>query len=244
MAKTIIIVEDNNDKYTFEAIIRHMQLSDDLSVQDTPDIDWEFVSAEKNADEPTALIAGLRSLKNDIFNEKYDKIAIIQDIDNNSKENRLRLVNNAFKVAYPSEYQEITDTNILVPFNFIQDSDDVEITVQVACHFVGLTTDEIKKGEIEDILKAIKTQPSPLADCIDEHLPKCMQVSEEELRDKDLVKLWINHYQRYDTLPKKKRNFRATTWENVMTKRAFLFDFNRDEITDLRELKFFLKMMI
>ena len=246
MAKTIIIVEDNNDKYTFEAIIRHIHLSDNLLVQDTPDIDWEFVSAEKNAEEPTALIAALRGLQNDIFKEKYDKIAIVQDIDFNSKENRLLLVNTAFQTAYPVEYQEITDTNTLVPFSFIQDDAGMEepLTVLVACHFVGLTKNGIKQGEIEDILKAVKAQPSPLADCIDEHLPECMKVSEEKLRDKDLVKQWINNYQRYDTLQKKKRNYKATQWENVMAKRADIFDFNRDEVTDLKELKDFLLMMI
>ena len=99
------------------------------------------------------------------------------------------------------------------------------------------------QGEIEDILKAVKAQPSPLADCIDEHLPECMKVSEEELSDKDLVKLWINNYQRYDTLQKKKRNYKATQWENVMAKRAIIFDSNRDEVTDLKELKDFLLMM-
>ena len=248
MAKTIIIVEDNNDKFTFEAIIRHMRLSDNLLVRDAPypDIDWEVVSAEKNAEQPTRLIAVFEGLRNDIRNETYDKIAIIQDIDNNSKENRLLLVNTAFEAAYPAEYQEITDTNILVPFSFIEDVEGVEerLTVHVACHFVGLTKNGIKQGEIEDILKAVKAQPSPLADCIDEHLPECMKVSAEELRDKDLVKGWINNYQRYNTLQKKERNEKATKWENVMGKRADIFDFNRDEVADLKELKDFLLIMI
>jgi hypothetical protein len=100
------------------------------------------------------------------------------------------------------------------------------------------------KGEIEDLLKAIKSFPSPLADCIDSKLPQCLQENLiEDLRDKDLIKLWINNYQRYDTLAKDKRTAKFTKWENVMKDRSDIFDFGKDSVPELVKLKEYLLMV-
>lgn len=239
MAKTLIIVEDDSDKYTFEAIIRHIHLQNNLSVATTPNIDWKLIADENNPQKPTALIKALNSLRNDISNEKYDKIGIIKDMDTNSKEDRLLLVNNALREAYPDEAQELVDVNSPVSFNFQQNSTGNNLAIKFACYFVHLNN----RGEIEDILKAIKTEPSPIADCIDSHLPECLEVNnDDELREKDLVKLWFNHYQRYDTLPKEKRKSPYTTTQYIMENRVHLFDFDKD-IVELNELKTFLSMM-
>lgn len=75
-----------------------------------------------------------------------------------------------------------------------------EQTIQIGCYFVNYQG----KGEIEDILKAIKTQKPPIADCVDKLLPECLKINnEKDLREKDLIKLWIIHYHRYDTWAKK-----------------------------------------
>ena len=116
-----------------------------------------------------------------------------------------------------------------------------EIEVKVACFFVGLNGN----GEIEDLLKAIKSQSSPLADCIHENLPHCLEVHGiTDVNDKELVKLWLNNYQRYDSLAKKERTASNTKWESVMMKRGTkLFDFSKDEVPELHALKVFLRMM-
>ena len=163
-------------------------------------------------------------------------------MDNSTQEEMLLRVNKALKSAYPLEYQEISSQNESVAFQFKQNSTDDILTVYFSCHFVGIYSNGRKKGEIEDILKAIKLAPSPLADCINNHLPDCLGLSsDEQLSEKDLVKLWINHYQRYDTLTKKDRTGAFTSWKNVMEKRATkLFDFDKN-LTELNELKQFLK---
>ena len=99
MARTLIIVEDDSDKYTFEAIIRHINLQDNLSVTDTPDIEWKRISDESNPEQPTALIKGLKNLLNDISNEKYDKIGIIRDMDTNTKEDQVQRINHDFSMT-------------------------------------------------------------------------------------------------------------------------------------------------
>ncbi len=238
MARTLIIVEDDSDKFTFEAIIRHIHLQDSLAVIETPIIDWKSIAAENNPTKPTALINGLKGLLNDIFIEKYDKVGIVRDMDNSNKADMLFLVNNALKEAYQDSVREIPDVNSLIPINFSQDPPSNTVIVQFACHFVNLNG----KGEIEDILKAIKSQPSPIADCVDSLLPGCLKISEEELREKELVKLWFNNYQRYDTLQKIQRKSPFTTTKHIMENRTDLFDFDKD-IVELNELKSFLQMM-
>lgn len=246
MAKTLILVEDDSDKHTFEAIIRHIKLQDSLSVTIPPPdtvIDWKSIADEKNPLKPSGLIKGLKALRNDINIGKYDKIAIIKDMDTNSKADRLLLVNNALREAYPNEAQPLEDVNSLIPFTFKQE-DSEDTIVHFACYFVHVITDEgACKGEIEDILKAIKMQPSPIADCVDMLLPNCLKANnEDELREKDLVKLWFNNYQRYDTLYKKDRKFPFTTTEFIMKNRTDIFDFDKD-LPEFNELKAFLKRM-
>jgi hypothetical protein len=239
MPKTLIIIEDDSDKHVFEAIIRHIKLQNSLSVIDTPtNTDWKAVADESNVDQPTALIRALKNLLNDISKEKYDKVGIIRDLDDKAKQEKLSLINNALQEAYPNQSQKLSDTNELVPFTFEQNPTGTLLTVHFACHFVSYDG----RGEIEDLLKAIKTKPSPIADCVDKHLPECLQMTEEELREKDLVKLWFNHYQRFDTLPENQRKSPYTTMGHIMTQRTDLFDFDRN-IEELNELKQFLQKM-
>lgn len=73
---------------------------------------------------------------------------------------------------------------------------------------------------------------------------RCFEKLKKALKDKDLVKLWINHYQRYDTLARKNRKDAFTKWENVMKHRSDIFDFSKDEIIELKQLKDFLTMFL
>lgn len=239
MAKTLLIVEDNNDKLIFEAIIRHIKLPE-IEIKE---IEWEFVAKENNPQKPVSLIKRLKTLRPSFSKGIYDKVGIIMDMDNSTISNMLETVNIALQYAYPNDViKKLNSINQFITMRFEQagtNNENCFEDVQFACHFVNLNG----KGEIEDILKAIKKQNSPVADCVDEHLKECLKNKNEELRDKDLVKIWINHYQRYDTLAKEKRNYTNTTWESVMQKRASdLFDFDIDLI-ELNGLKNFLNLM-
>jgi len=240
MAKAKIIVEDKNDKHTYQAIINYIKLQGDLSVSEV-EIEWEVSSAENNPKKPTGLIRTLKSLLNDIRSGSIERIGIVWDIDTDADQ-KFQTVLAALKMAFepdavlklfsrPNEFGSI----------IFDSGTQEEIEVKVACYFVGLNG----KGEIEDLLKAIKSQPSPLADCVDEHLPQCLKSHGiTDVSDKELVKLWINNYQRYDHLTKKDRSVTNTAWENVMLKRGEqLFDFSKAAVPELMQLKSFLKMM-
>jgi len=241
MGKTIIIVEDNNDKYTYEAIINFMTLQNELSVDSSEiDIEWKPSSADANPLKPNGLINTLINLQNDFKKGKFNQIGIVWDLDIMTNVDRIKMIKLAIESAY--QQAEITlfdETNKFGTIIFDKGK-ATEIEIRVAYHFVGLNN----KGEIEDLLKAIKSKPSPLADCVNNKLPICLkELSIDDLRDKDLVKLWINNYQRYDTLLKDNRNAKFTKWENIMKHRSDIFNFNNDNIRELVELKEFLKMM-
>lgn len=247
MAKKFIIVEHDSDKFTFEAIIRHIHAEQEIEVEsaENEDIDWYIRSAEANIQQPTGLKESILDIFTEITKGNCEKIGIIWDLDTFSIEQRIQQINNAISLAAQEAQNEmgitvtwaqnITAINQFCPL--IVDS----IEIQVACHFVHLDG----SGEIENILKAIKSQPSPLADCVDSKLPECLDLQgEKALKDKDLVKLWINHYQRYDTLARKNRKDAFTKWENVMKHRSDIFDFAKDEIIELKQLKDFLTLFL
>lgn len=240
MAKSKIIVEDNNDKYTYQAIIDYIKLQATLSVIEV-EIDWEISSAESNPEKPTGLVKTFKSLLNDIRSGSIERIGVIWDIDTDANQ-KLKTVLTAFNLAFGSDViiNLFTKPNEFGSIIFDSGKPE-EIEIQIACHFVGING----SGEIEDVLKAIKLQASPLADCIDTNLPHCLKANGiTDVNDKELVKLWINNYQRYDNLTKKDRTVANTKWENVMIKRGVqLFDFSRDEVPELKELKAFLEMM-
>ena len=240
MAKAKIIVEDNNDKHTYQAIINHINLQESLSVNQV-EVDWEVSSAETNPEKPTALIRTLKSLLNDIRSGSIERIGIVWDIDADA-EQKLKTVSSAINEAFGTDVivKLFSKPNELGSIVFDSGTPE-EIEVKVACFFVGLND----KGEIEDLLKMIKSKPSPLADCIDKNLPHCLKENGiTDVNDKELVKLWINNYQRYDNLTKKDRTAKNTKWESVMLKRGEqLFDFSKAEGKELVELKAFLNMM-
>ncbi len=247
MAKSFIIVEHDSDKFTFEAIIRHIHAEQEIEVEsaENEDIDWYFRSAEANIEQPTGLKESISDIFTEITKGNCEKIGIIWDLDTFSIEQRIQQINNAISLAAQEAQNEIERT-----VTWVQNITEINqfcplivdgIETQVACHFVGLN----EMGEIEDVLKAIKSRSSELADCVDKHLPTCLDLQgEKALKDKDLVKLWINHYQRYDTLEKKNRKDAFTKWENVMKHRSEIFDFGKDEIIELKQLKDFLTMFL
>ena len=178
---------------------------------------------------------------------KYDKIAVIWDLDNFSFDDRLLQVNNAFDLAINEFKVENSDLvikkdRIERPGSFFNLKFDNK-NIQIACYFVNYQG----KGEIEDVLKAIKSsnKSSLIADCVDSKLPECLGENEQvNLRDKDLVKLWINNYIRYDTLKKKERKEIHTKWDNVMLYRNDIFDFDNENIPEFVELKNFLQEVL
>ena len=189
MSKRYIIVEDDNDKYTFEAIIRNMKIGENIEVESAENednIEWIPKSAENNIEKPTGLKESFESLLREIIKGRCEKIGIIWDLDNLSKKERISQFNTAIELAVAAYRAENSDIVISFPKKIVEtnkfyDLDVDGIVVKIACHFIHFQG----KGELEDLLKAIKAKPSPIADCVDEHLPKCLEQHQKNaLKDK------------------------------------------------------------
>jgi len=94
------------------------------------------------------------------------------------------------------------------------------------------------KGELETVLRKIKSNPSPIADCLEEW-QKCLV--QKKLSQKDFDKLWIQIYQRYDCCSSKEKKQANRKCNNeVSLKEKQIYNFNAT-IPELDRLKSFLK---
>jgi len=228
MKKSLLIVEDKNDEAFFNAIIKHIELQEQIDVTEAISFEYRHIAAEPNPEKPTALINELKSLKNDFAKEKYGKVGIIRDMDNRSTESQLQLINKALKTAYDLSADVCSDENTLNSISIASANNPQEISF--ACHFIGLPNEaNQKQGEIENILKAIKTQPSPIADCFDKNIAQCHPT----ISKKDALKLWFNNYHRYDQPPKLDAS--STSMAGIMARHNNLFDFDSPILADLKK---------
>ena len=95
------------------------------------------------------------------------------------------------------------------------------------------------KGELEDILKTIKTEESLYADCL-EGWKSCLAENQKEVSDKIFNKFWINNYIMYDTCTSSKHRGQKSKYcifEYAMREKD-IWNFDHPI---LKELKDFLK---
>ena len=93
-------------------------------------------------------------------------------------------------------------------------------------------------GELETLLKEIKSTDSPIADCL-ETWQECLK--DKKLSKKDFDKLWIQIYQRYDCCTKKEQTQAGRKCNNeVSLKDKSIYNFDKD-CTELVKLKEFLE---
>lgn len=94
------------------------------------------------------------------------------------------------------------------------------------------------------------------ADCLYEGWKPCFEqkgrtLSDEKSKDnssfinfKEMQKFYMDVYRRFDVLPRrKKRDQTSTEWSNFLKNNPQAFDFGKDDVVELRELKYFLKML-
>jgi len=93
-------------------------------------------------------------------------------------------------------------------------------------------------GELETLLKEIKSTESPIADCL-ESWQECL--ADKKLNKKEFDKLWIQIYQRYDCCDKQEQKQAGRKCNNeVSLKDKSIYNFDKD-CTELVKLKEFLE---
>ena len=111
--------------------------------------------------------------------------------------------------------------------------DDVFVSMRLDLKIFIMNIDD--KGELETLLKEIKSTESPIADCL-ESWQECL--GDKKLNKKDFDKLWIQIYQRYDCCTKKEQTQAGRKCNNEVSlkdKSIYNFDKNCKELVKLKE---------
>ncbi len=225
--KNILIVESANDKHFVEAFIRHLgikntEVAENFLIKIDGYEEMEGLNPEK-------LKEALRNIKSKSRKEAIEKVGIIIDRDNHTQENRLALLNDAIQTVFQTDGL-LSDIN-----RFITVQVDKYTDLQIACCFTHVGGE----GELETVLKEIKSEKSQYADCL-ESWQKCLEDCKvSPLKKKDFDKFWVQIYIRYDTCSKNdtKQAGRKCNNEAAMSKPIWNFEHNC-----LSELKIFLNL--
>ena len=149
----------------------------------------------------------LKSLKSQVLKNGIDKIGIIFDADS---------------VGIKLRTQEIQQKIDLVFGKTL----DLEFSIYI------LNVDG--KGELETLLKAIKSEASPMADCLDAW-QQCLSSSNKALKQKDFDKFWISIYHRFDCCNKKDQKQAGCKCSNEASLKKPIYDFDKEELNALKQ---------
>ncbi len=226
MSSNILIVESKNDQYFLQAIIKHLNCNIEVA---PPILISEDDYRPMEGLNPTKLKNALNDLKADIQKGKIEKVGIVIDIDKHEENERIKFIYDCVKEVFP-ESPALETVNKFINISF----DDCNI--QLACYLINANG----QGELETVLKMIKSQNSVYADCL-ESWRDCLKPHNKEISVKDFDKFWVSTYLRYDTCSKKdkKQAERKCNFQFAMTDKVNIWNFEHPILNDLKE---FLKM--
>ena len=217
MSKNILIVESVNDKYFIEALLADMNIS---TIEIQPPIcvidNYECL----NGLSKTRLINKLNEITIEIGKRGIENIGILIDADKVGIEARVDLINDAIKTLDSSI--EINQTNQWF-FSKIQQ-------VNFSCHILNIKN----HGELETLLKSIKSKDSYFADCLNTW-KECLENNGQLIKPKDFDKFWVNIYQRYDTCTNQERTQAGRKCNFQASLNKGIWDFSHEVLVDLKE---------
>ncbi|QLE40047.1 hypothetical protein FD723_05975 [Nostoc sp. C052] len=187
MSSNILIVESKNDKYFLQAIIRYLNLNIEVT---SPIIISEEDYRAMDGLNKTKLTNALKDLKADIQKGEIERVGIIIDIDNDQESDRINFINECVQEAF-------TEAPLLVKVKEFVNLTLDGLNIQLACYFTNLDG----QGELETVLKSIKSQDSVHADCL-KSWENCLQNHGQKISVKEFDKFWVDMYIRFDTCSK------------------------------------------
>lgn len=221
----LLIVESKNDKFFLQALIE--ELNYDIEI-DTPICIDDYECLEGLSEK--RLVEALKSLLADIQKKPISKIGIIIDIDQYSQQERLQFINQCLRQVFTLT-NEFSDISQLITVN-IPEYDSIEI----ACYFTHVEG----QGELETVLKLIKTKESPYADCL-ESWRNCLGNNNKSISDKEYDKFWISLYLRFDTCSRRdryqaERKCSMTNFNYIMENKKDIWNFNHPVLNDIKKI--------
>lgn len=221
----ILIVESKNDEIFIKKLIEIMNLN---NIAIDPPIyinEYEHLSGLSK----TELTRALKSLSLNVPKKDIQKVGIIIDQDNYTKQERLNFVNECINDIFEKS-AEINDVDNLIEVTTKEDN----IALGLGCYFTNIN----QTGELETVLKAIKTQPSHHADCL-ENWRNCVHKNEITISDKEFDKFWFTIYLRYDTCSTQEskqagKKCSMSGFEYVLEHKSHILDFESSILDDLK----------
>jgi hypothetical protein len=222
VSSNILIVESKNDKYFLQAVIHYLNFNIEVA---PPIIISDDDYKAMNGLNPTKLKNALKDLKADIQKGKVERLGIVIDIDDHPESERINFVNECIQEVFPKS-QSLERVKEFININFDG------FNIQLACYFTNLNG----QGELETVLKMIKSQNSDYADCL-ETWKDCLHNHDKSITVKEFNKFWVAIYLRYDTCSKKekKQAERKCSFESAMSEKAWIWDFTHPTLNDLKE---------
>jgi hypothetical protein len=214
----ILIVESENDQYFIETLVNQVLSSDTSDTNICKIDDYKHSSLDE-----TKLTIQISNSLLDANKNISTKIGIILDMDNSTEQERIDLINKCLEKSFnENEFDYPQPSKLTRTQEFVYCQTNYNIAIQIACFFTNIDG----QGELETILKAIKNQESTFADCIYTGWLNCLINQGKKLgkrgescdiSDKEILKLWVDFYKRFDTLPRNKRDECNTDWRGIMT---------------------------
>lgn len=175
---SLIFVEGKNDKSFLEIICKNSGVNNDLiKIFDMKGIE--------------GLRTALNSNITDLKSREITKIGFVFDTDGSTVDDKLTLLNGILKEF--DLFSGCKMNNSLKTSFKINEKRLVEISM-------FLMKDSNGKGELIDLLKEIKLQPSDISDCA----IKCLKKKDDSI-DKELMDDWLHLYLKWDCSSKKDR---------------------------------------
>jgi len=188
----LIIVESENDKHFIESFIEKLNLNNIEVGQPICNIhDFNCLGGIGN------LTARLNALDFD----SYNKIGIILDADEVGIKKRIELINESLKSV-------CTDVQI-DKINHLCRSEELDL--EIACYITNIDG----KGELETVMRKVKSEDSAYADCLDAWRD-CLNSKGIMIKDKEYDKIWVSNYLKYDTCLSKDKKQKSKKCSNEL----------------------------
>lgn len=210
VSKNLLIVEGDSDEVFIKKLSELVKADVEISSPICRIDEYKCLGGKDN------LKFKLDEIKSDIEKGYFNKVGIILDADKVGIQERVSNINDAIKT--------ITDDVALVEPNQWYRSDNLD--VEISCHILNVDG----YGELETLLRAIKSQDSPFADCL-EAWRACLKNQKKEVNQKVFDKFWIDIYGRYDCCPEKSGD-KCTS--QLTLQKDYVWNFSHLALTDLR----------
>lgn len=216
VSNNVLIVESINDKLFIERLKQEITTLDfDIDAPICNISEYECLDGLSKK----SLEAKFQSIVRSIRKRGLNKIGILLDADDKGIEARVALINEAVKTID-------FELDILAVNTWYESK---SLQVKISCHILNVNG----SGELETLLKTIKSKPSPYADCL-EAWKTCIGSHQQTISNKYFDKFWINIYQRYDCCDRQEQKQAAKKCNPEASLQKDIWDFSHKSLNELK----------